>query len=72
MLPDRLGPGNVNYTGMVFRLDGRRHVAAVGEPIVDDAGQPVETLRGWQLAFASEKSPFPRRRIRRRVPIEGK
>ena len=72
-LPDRLGRGNLNFTGIVFRLDGRRHVAAVGEPIVDDAGQPVETLRGWQLAFASEKvAIFRNGESDAVVPIEGK
>jgi len=51
--PEANRPGLV--TGAVFRLDGRRHVADVGQPIVDDFGQPIESLRGWQLSFATDK-----------------
>ena len=40
-------------TGIVFRFDGCRYVAEVGEPIIDEAGTPVESLRGWKLTHAA-------------------
>jgi hypothetical protein len=44
-----------NASGVVFRLDDRRYVADLGEPIVDEAGEPVEPLRDWTLIHASER-----------------
>jgi hypothetical protein len=41
--------------GVVFRLDDRRYVADLGEAIVDEAGNPVEMLRDWKLAHASDR-----------------
>jgi hypothetical protein len=41
--------------GMVFRFAGRRLVADVGEPIVDEAGNPVEGLQNWKLSFANDR-----------------
>src|SRR5262249_5746947 len=53
LIGDRLGLG-INATGLVFRLDGRRHVADIGQAIVDDSGQPIDALRGWQLTFVTD------------------
>jgi hypothetical protein len=38
---------------VVFRFDGRRYVADLEEVIVDEAGEPVEALRGWKLQHAN-------------------
>ena len=46
----------------MFRLDGRRYMANLGEPIVDEAGNPVESLRDWELAHASERIAIFRNR----------
>ena len=35
--------------GIVFRFEDRTHVAVLGQPIVDEEGQPVEALRNWKL-----------------------
>jgi hypothetical protein len=42
-------------TGVVFRYGGRRYVADLDQPIVDEAGDPVSPLEGWRLTFAAEK-----------------
>jgi len=52
--PLRLDRSNLFAMGLVFRLDGRRHFASVNEPIVDDAGNAVPALSGWQLAFVAD------------------
>jgi hypothetical protein len=44
-----------NFTGAVFRFDKQRYVAEINEPIVDQAGQPVEALAGWELSFATDR-----------------
>lgn len=44
-----------DIVGVIFRIGDRRHLATVGEPIVDDAGIPVEALKGWQLSFATDR-----------------
>jgi hypothetical protein len=36
-------------TALVFRFEGKKYVADMGEPIVDEAGHPVPALRGWKL-----------------------
>jgi hypothetical protein len=41
-------------TGAVFRFDGRRYVAELGQRIVNEAGDPVQALLGWQLTFATD------------------
>lgn len=46
------GPAPVDL-GIVVRYDGRRYLAAVGEPILDEAGRVVEPLREWKLALVS-------------------
>ena len=35
--------------GIVIRYDGRRYVAPIDQPILDEAGQVVEALRDWKL-----------------------
>jgi hypothetical protein len=49
-LPNR---SEMQHAGIVFRFDGRRYVADIGKPIVDEAGTPVESLRGWKLTHAA-------------------
>jgi hypothetical protein len=44
-----------NFTGAVFRFDKQRYVADLNQPIVDQAGQPVEGLAGWELSFATDR-----------------
>ncbi len=44
-----------NFTGAVFRFDKQRYVADLNQPIVDQAGQPVEALAGWELSFATDR-----------------
>ena len=39
----------------VLELPGRRYVADLGQPIVDEAGAAVEPLQGWKLTFATDK-----------------
>jgi hypothetical protein len=41
--------------GIVFRFNERIHVAEVGEPIVDEEGQPVEGLADWRLSCIGPK-----------------
>lgn len=43
-------------TGAVFRYQGRRLFAELNTPIVDEAGQPVEPLAGWQLTFSDSRT----------------
>jgi len=45
---------NLHPTGIVFRFGERRRVANVGEPIVDDLGNEVPELKGWQLGFVTD------------------
>lgn len=51
MIRDRSAAGHV---GVVFRHRDRRYVAERARPIVDQAGQPVEALSGWQLTMITE------------------
>jgi len=39
----------------VIRYEGRRYVADLDQPIVDEAGQPVVALQDWKLTFVDEK-----------------
>jgi hypothetical protein len=48
ILPPRLASEPI---GAVFRLGGRRYVAELDQPIVDESGVEVEDLRGWKLSF---------------------
>lgn len=41
--------------GAVFRFADRRYVANLNEPIVDEAGNAVEELKGWQLTYATDR-----------------
>jgi len=41
--------------GIVFRFDDRTHVAEIGEPIVDDEGRAVESLREWRLSCVNSR-----------------
>ncbi len=47
--------GEMQPTGIVFRYGGRRYVADLGQPIVDEAGAAIEPLQGWMLTFATDK-----------------
>jgi hypothetical protein len=40
--------------GIVVRFGGRRYLAAIGQPILDEAGRVVEPLRDWQLATLTD------------------
>jgi hypothetical protein len=55
----RVDDGNGGWTsghlGIVFRHGGRRYVAALDQPILDEAGQPVEALRDWQVTLITER-----------------
>jgi hypothetical protein len=51
MMPVRGGP----VGGVVFRFGDRRYVADLNEPIVDEAGQPVEGLGNWRLTFVADR-----------------
>jgi len=42
------------HMGIVFRHAGRRYVAELARPIVDQAGQPVEALHDWQVTLITE------------------
>ncbi len=46
---------DTEWTAIVFRFDGRRYIADLGEPIVNEAGDPVLSLEGWRLTFATDK-----------------
>ena len=50
-IPSRTAP----VAGAVFRLADRRYVADLNQPIVDEAGQPVEALKDWRLTFATDR-----------------
>jgi len=50
-LPGRMGCGP---TGIVFRFDGRKYVAEIGQAIVDEAGNPVPSLRAWKVIQVRE------------------
>jgi hypothetical protein len=52
---DILSRIRTQVSGIVFRLDDRRYVANVGEPIVDEAGNPVESLRDWKVTHGSAR-----------------
>jgi hypothetical protein len=41
--------------GILFRFENRIHVAEIGQPIVDEDGNPVERLRNWKLACLNGK-----------------
>ena len=47
--------GFVQPKGLVFRFDGKRYVAEVGQPITDEAGAELAALKGWQVSFATGK-----------------
>jgi hypothetical protein len=41
--------------GIVLRYGDRRYFAALGQPIHDQDGQPVEAFRGWQVSYADDQ-----------------
>lgn len=41
--------------GIVFGYEGRTHVAEVGEAIVDEEGNAIESLRDWRLSCVNSK-----------------
>jgi hypothetical protein len=45
----------VEPTGLVFRFEGRRYVADLGKPIVDEGSQTVEALREWTLTYGGDR-----------------
>jgi hypothetical protein len=57
--PAQLLPGRDQQvfgpTGLVFGFEERTHVAEVGQPIVDEAGEAVTHLRGWRLANVNSR-----------------
>jgi hypothetical protein len=53
--PNAFSRGSGNFTGAVVRFDKQRYVADLNQPIVDQAGQPVEALAGWELTFATDR-----------------
>ncbi len=46
---------NLVPVGLVFRHSGRRTIADLARPIVDDVGNPIEALRDWKLTYVNEK-----------------
>jgi hypothetical protein len=42
------------FYGVAFEFDDRRYVADVGEPILDEADQPVPALADWRLSYAND------------------
>jgi hypothetical protein len=53
--PNAFSRGGGNFTGAVIRVAKQRYVADLNQPIVDQAGQPVEALAGWELTFATDR-----------------
>jgi len=51
VMPSRTAP----VAGAVFRFADRRYVADLNEPVVDEAGQPVEALKDWRLTYATDR-----------------
>ena len=47
--------GSVKPKGLVFRVEGKRVVADLGQPIVDEAGAAVAALAGWRLSFVGDE-----------------
>jgi hypothetical protein len=47
--------GDTEATSAVFRYEGRRYVADREQPIVDEAGNVVESLKDWRLTFVEDK-----------------
>ena len=45
---------NLVPVGLVFRHSGRRIIADLAQPIVDDVGNPIEALRDWKLTYVNE------------------
>jgi hypothetical protein len=48
----------VQGRGVVLGFNGRRYVADLGKPIVDEAGAAVAGLEGWTVSFVDEGSHF--------------
>lgn len=46
----------IGAVGAVIRFQGKRYVADLDQPIVDEAGEIVAGLRGWVLTFVDDKS----------------
>lgn len=55
LVATRLSSRGIQFTGAVVRFDKQRYVADLNQPIVDQAGQPVEALAGWELSFATDR-----------------
>jgi hypothetical protein len=61
-LPDEASPLRLTLlrqwqdpTGVVFRFQGRRYVAGLQKPLVDESGEEVQGLKGWKLSHVDEK-----------------
>jgi hypothetical protein len=54
-LEPRLSSRMQPVAGAVFRFADRRYVADLNEPIVDEAGEAVETLKDWELTYATDR-----------------
>jgi hypothetical protein len=48
--------GSVRPKGLVFRFDGKRYAADVGQAIVDESGAPVEALADWRVTFVGHEA----------------
>jgi hypothetical protein len=42
-------------SGIIFLYEGHTHVAEIGQPISDEAGNEVESLHGWRLGTVNGK-----------------
>jgi len=67
------GSETSGHLGIVFRHGDCRYVAEIAKPILDEAGQPVEALRDWQLSLISETvAIFSNATTDVPVPLEGR
>lgn len=48
--------GFVRPQGIVFKYEGRRYFALPGQPITDEADQPVPALEGWIFSQLNDRS----------------
>ncbi len=47
--------GAVKPKGIVFRFEGKRYVAELNSPIVNESGEKVAALEGWQVTFVGDE-----------------
>lgn len=47
--------GAVKPKGVVFRFDGKRYVADLNQPIMDEGGIAVAGLAGWKVTFVGDE-----------------